>query len=275
MSDLAGIDVGFSVTRPSTGMCRSGHGGFSVRHTHCNALSRQAIFPPVLSFDVLAIDGPVLPGGILDCHLRTCEHLFQFNPFRQRCKPGLSHGRGQGQAFRQASCDVAVQFHAQTKEDNLRAEFPRVRRGKNIVEAFPNAFLGVMLTDDVYEGMPRPKRGKKFDWLLDQALCHGRIEAAQQTIGWEDPDFWGAANNNRQHDERAALVCAMTAACVLAGKYVAVGEPASGYFFLPPWCLWERWAKDGLDQKRQDNRVNPQVQVWIDGTPCGRRNELP
>jgi hypothetical protein len=26
-----------------------------------------------------------------------------------------------------------------------------------------------------------------------------------------------------------------------------IGEPEGGWFCLPPWSLWEAWAKEGLE----------------------------
>ncbi|MBX6324343.1 MAG: hypothetical protein IRY94_21230, partial [Rhodospirillaceae bacterium] len=36
------------------------------------------------------------------------------------------------------------------------------------------------------------------------------------------------------HDERAAVVCAVTALCVARGRYAAVGDAAHGFVALPP-----------------------------------------
>jgi hypothetical protein len=47
------------------------------------------------------------------------------------------------------------------------------------------------------------------------------------------------------HDERAALVCAITALCVAAGRYVAVGDE-DGWIVLPPHAFIQSWAQEAL-----------------------------
>jgi len=31
------------------------------------------------------------------------------------------------------------------------------------------------------------------------------------------------------------------------GTAAVIGEPTGGWFWLPPWLLWQRWAKQGLE----------------------------
>jgi len=65
------------------------------------------------------------------------------------------------------------------------------------------------------------------------------------------------------------------AACVWEGKYVAVGEDIGGFFFLPPWNLWQQWAKDALARNRHDRRLTRSVDVWINGKQYSPRHRLP
>jgi hypothetical protein len=73
-----------------------------------------------------------------------------------------------------------------------------------------------------------------------------------------------------QRDQRAALVCLLTAAAVAVGRYTAVGDPVGGYFFLPPWSRWANWAQDGVERLRREL----EVEVWIDGRRFGLDVEL-
>ena len=50
---------------------------------------------------------------------------------------------------------------------------------------------------------------------------------------------FGAVEN---HDERAAVVCALTALCVAAGEYTVVGDRQDGWILLPPRSLIQPWA---------------------------------
>jgi hypothetical protein len=51
----------------------------------------------------------------------------------------------------------------------------------------------------------------------------------------------------------------MTAACFVERTYCAVGDQASGWFFLPPWSLWADWAKD--EANRQAERMKQRGQM--------------
>lgn len=275
MTDIAGIDVGLSFIEPSSGISHSVNGGFCVAHTFADTLSRREHLCPQTIVDVLAIDGPVLPIGVLNYEVRPCEKVFVWRLFHGRCRPGESHIRGTGQALRRAGCETAVQFGCQVSAVGLQVTFPRIQVGRNIVEAFPNGFLGVCLSQNVYDGMPDLARSEKFDWLMDQCVAGGIFGALQHLIGWAHPQFLAALNTNGQHDERAALVCVLTAACVAMGRYVAVGEEIGGYFFMPPWDAWNQWAKTTLDLNRRDHRLPRPVRVWIDGQCFSVNDALP
>jgi hypothetical protein len=43
----------------------------------------------------------------------------------------------------------------------------------------------------------------------------------------------------KNHDKRAALVCLLAACLVARGTFTAVGDGAGGWFFLPPWDVWQ------------------------------------
>ncbi|MBI4307176.1 MAG: hypothetical protein HY678_12735 [Chloroflexi bacterium] len=87
------------------------------------------------------------------------------------------------------------------------------------------------------------------------------------------------------HDEIAAYVCALTALCALAGRYVAVGDPLLGFIVLPSVEVWGRgedgrrvpWAEEALAANlttvREDGRVSNggEVVMWRDGRRWGPR----
>jgi hypothetical protein len=45
------------------------------------------------------------------------------------------------------------------------------------VEAFPNAFLGVLMPEEELALAPKFKRGRRFDWLYAQVVTTGRLES--------------------------------------------------------------------------------------------------
>ena len=56
------------------------------------------------------------------------------------------------------------------------------------------------------------------------------------------------------HDERAAFVCALTALCVAANDYTAVGDH-DGWIILPPYALLQPWARDDLEANARDEAL--------------------
>ena len=267
--DLVGVDVGFSATRRSSGVVRFRQGNLRLGRATSAWTSRAEILGSDGYADVAAIDAPLLP----DLHWkpRSCERLFTFGAYQRRCKPGLSHIPGTGQQLREEGHSTADQLLRIVAGTATAAEFPRVLPERNIVEAFPNAFLGVVVPRDRYDEMPRLRRGKKFDWLYDQ---------------WRDSDLFrpmaidldptGALLREFQdctdHDERAALVCLLTAMAVGSGHYTAIGDQNGGYFFLPRLSDWATWAIDQLEKHR--SRL-PELEIWMDGESIPGSQSLP
>ncbi len=268
--NIIGLDVGFSQRRPSSGVAHLNGTRLTVHHTTCKWSDRKRILGSMDPVDVAALDAPVVPDS--EHGQRDVERLLSFGLFQRRCKPGASHVRGTGQALRQAGGETADQLAAVTPEQPLPAEFPHARNSTNIVEAFPNAFLGVCLQDSAYALTPKLNRGKKFDWLYDAWCRDGLFPQIAAFLGIDDAGVLDACHRNDHHDERAALVCLLTAACVAAGKYVAVGEKLGGYIFRPPWQLWSDWAQIEVDCQRE--RL-PWLDVWIDGRSYIRKQTLP
>jgi hypothetical protein len=242
---VVGIDVGLSHLTPSSGVCRTGASGFALAHTFADKSSRMDVLGGPCAIDILAIDGPLPPGLRVHSSPRLCEMAFVLGRFQKRCKPGESHIRGTGTALTRAATDTAGQFLDSVSGRDLSSEPPRIVDGKNLVEAFPNAFLGVLLPDEEYATI-LAKRGDKMAVLLDRARRCGALQQLEGALGWDDDAFWNEVGRNTQHDESAALVCALTGVGVVQGAYTAVGDEEGGFFFLPPWDLWQPWAREQL-----------------------------
>jgi hypothetical protein len=145
-------------------------------------------------------------------------------------------------------------------------EYPRVQSGTNLVEAFPRAFVAVMLRDEEFAEDPGAVRSPA--WLHDRCLSTGAWDRLRLNLPWHDHGLWTALYSDQHYEEeRAALIAVLAAVAVHVGRYVAVGEPQGGYIFLPPWNLWQPWAKAGLDRNRSSLRLPNQVDVdvWING----------
>lgn len=267
--NFIGLDVGFSARKRSSGVARLNSGVVSVGCATASLESRAVLFG-VDEVDLAAIDAPILRRDSYD--KRACERLFTLGCFQRRCKPGLSHVAGTGRDFREAGQKSARQLSEIASTRELLVEFPRVWGARNLVEAFPNAFMGVLLPGGCFDRMPKLRRGKKFEWLYDECLKRKKFNSVIDVIGGATPSVLHHIKTNQNHDQKAALICLLTAAALAAGRYTAVGNPKGGYFFLPSWEVWAPWARQELETQRQ--RVEC-VDVWIDGVRFSPSEPLP
>lgn len=249
---LLGIDVGFSKSRPTTGIAWSAEGKLDAAKTHTDWERRKTNIPTNTTFAVIAIDGPLVPLGSPEILDRLCERLFIRGAFQTRCKPGLSH-HGYGRDLRRAAAETANQV-LHLAAPNLNVE-KAIRSGTSIVEAFPNAFLGVLLPEARY-AMPAAGKRKKFDWLYDHAVDAGVFDQVMTALHWDNADLLRAITAERDHEKRAAYICLLTAACAASGKSEVVGDEQGGWFWLPPIELWAAWASDALAQNKVSLGVN-------------------
>ncbi len=115
--------------------------------------------------------------------------------------------------------------------------------------------------------MPKLRRGRKFDWLYDTWDRLGEFASLARSL--DDPDAEAIAEacaRNKDHEERAALVCLLTAACIALGQYTAVGDSVGGYLFMPPLSHWAEWA--GHEIVRQRFQLQPALELWSNGRLC-------
>jgi predicted nuclease with RNAse H fold len=243
---LLGIDVGFSKSRPTTGIAWSKHGEFGAARTHSDWERRSQHIPASTKFSVIAIDGPLVPVGSSDSLDRLCERLFIRGEFQTRCKPGLSN-HGYGKDLRRAASQTADQILQLAKPNEAIKK--TIRLGSSVIEAFPNAFLGVLLPEARF-ALPAAGKRKKFDWLYDHAIDSGVLGAVFRSLNWQNLPLLDAILTEKDHEKRAAWICLLTAACAASGKSKVVGDDLGGWFWLPPSGLWAQWARDALEKNR-------------------------
>ena len=119
---------------------------------------------------------------------------------------------------------------------------------KAIVEAFPTAFMGVMLRDP--RSLPT-SRNNRSDIFFQHLIATDALEYLITCLlpGRSLVDRLDAITN---HDDRAALVCALTALSVAAGDYTAVGD-SDGWIILPPHRFVRSWARVDLEANAKDD----------------------
>lgn len=241
---LLGVDVGFSEKRQTTGIAwRAADGSVASARAGSSWASRRDRMPTGFSAALVAIDGPLLPAGSAGDVVRGCENVFQLGAFQRRCKPGMSHF-GTGFALRTAAAETMAQLAAVLVAAPEAFRGPSLSAGAAVVEAFPNAFLGVMLSNNLYERVGRVRRGRRFDRLYDAACTEGVLAEAASSSTLMPPGTGIRLAEERDHEKRAALLCLLTAAYAAEGTAVTVGDPSGGWFWLPPWRLWAPWARD-------------------------------
>jgi hypothetical protein len=260
-ANLMGIDVGFSATRPTTGIACLEGDQLTLERARTAWESREAKIPKGFHPSVIAIDGPLLPEGAPHDIRRHVESVFIRAPFHNRCRPGLSH-HGVGLQLRQASSEACTQFGRLLEPPVFGTDGSVCHKGP-IVEAFPNAFLGVLIPEVELLAAPKLKRGRRFDWLYERMVTTGRLEfLLSENLDLPDA-VWHRLQSETDHELRAALICLLTAA--LAAKVTAaiIGEAEGGWFWLPPWSLWQTWATRGLESA--EKRMALKVTSVLDG----------
>ncbi len=237
---VLGIDIGWSQTSRTSAVCRLSWDDRHVlwktdrfrattpeRHTISRVAGENAL-------RAVAIDGPLRQSFDSIGRYRSAERLLSRGVLRKRIgKPGQSsspNGRklnteaNKTAEFVRRRCRVSRARHAVRID-----EFA-------IVEAFPTTFLGAMIQDP-----PPPHRGERSDaYFVHLAERRSFDQLAQRLLSgrtWiRDP------GDLRNHDDRAAFVCALTALSVAAGEFTAVGDDRDGWIILPPQWAFADWA---------------------------------
>ena len=119
-----------------------------------------------------------------------------------------------------------------------------------IVEAFPNQFLAVLI-DEVNLPLLHRDASDRFWEIL--AANNGLMALLSCLL--PSRTLIARLDQITDHDQRAAVVCALTGLALVAGVAVGVGDPDDGDIFLPPTALWGRsqsgprpWAEAALRQ---------------------------
>jgi hypothetical protein len=262
---VLGIDVGYSERRATTGLCVLAWGPrdvtWTVARAHRDEGDRRAALRRLLGEDrspVLAVgvDGPLRPFLVYDASYRCGDALLARGRFARRGKPGQTSSGGGRRLHAEACRLVALMLEETTVAAPCHA---CAIADRAVGEAFPNLFLGVLCDDGDYPDRPRRAR----QWTDELYELRGRTTSMPRRLAallrsLTRPRVVAGTWDITDHDERAALVCALTALCLAAGRFVAAGSPRDGWIILPPADHWgrgargERWAWRAL----QDNLVS-------------------
>jgi hypothetical protein len=236
---LLGVDVGFSASGNTTGIAWRVDGKVGSRLVGSGWDSRYAALPERIYFELAALDAPLVPASV-ETPRRGCESVFYRGPFATRCRPGMTHF-GRGLELRRAGELASTQFSAVLRPEALTSM--RAIPGTPMVEAFPTAFLGVLLPAETFvDSLASEKRRQKSDWLYEAVVAQGVIDRLLEHLGWIERETAVRLSEERNHDIRAAFVCLMTAGFAAAGTATVIGDEIGGWFWMPPIALWADWA---------------------------------
>ena len=274
---VLGIDVGWSARRATTGLAVLAWDARTVtwsldrtgpdkdeRRRRLAALLARAVAP----LQAVAVDGPLRPE--LECRssYRGCDALLSRGLFQRRGKVAPTNCPSGFRLHQEAVvlADLALEHRV------ARARHRPAIHARAVVEAFPNLFFGVLC--DARAAVPYPDlltRRRWTDTLYPALVASGRLSALLRRLlpGRRLAGDWRAVDD---HEDRAALACALTALAVAAGRFVAVGG-ADGWVMLPPREAWGRgetgrWAEAALRANvasaRRDGHA---AAVYRDGRP--------
>ena len=242
---VMGIDVGYSPTRRSSAGCRlhwhrDGAAtaiGWQIRRFRADPAERADAIGTVAGgrrLRAVALDGPLAPSLGPTPAYRCAERMLTRIIGRRIGKPGACNAPV-GQRLNRATVDCAEAAAATGLVDAATLSIPLGPLA--IVEAFPTSFLGLMLPDP---GAVAARRTDRSDVYYEHLAASGGLLRLIRHL-LPDARLQEPLTAVRDHDERAALICALTALCVAADAYAAVGD-AAGWIILPPARLIGSWA---------------------------------
>ena len=173
-----GIDVGYSRTRKSTGLCLLNVDGGVVSwdllnvgtEEHMRINNLRSLIPRGSVLEGVAIDGPLVSGLNLVKHYRTSDALLSRGAFRFRGKPGQTNIPS-GQLLHKHATKLAKLLVGMETEGYLlisRSTHNDPVKSQRILEAFPNAFLAVLLNDAEFPMLNRDASDRFWEIAVNQ-----------------------------------------------------------------------------------------------------------
>jgi hypothetical protein len=271
---VLGVDVGWSAEKSTTGAAVLSWTSAETTVTFARLPTaddarREGLVSLIRDREILAlaVDGPIR--GCLDeiGLYRDAELMLTRGLAGYIGKPGQTSS-GNGRKLNLAASAI-VRSVLETGWLAFAAHEARIHE-RAFVEAFPTTFLGVMLDEGCF-----PSHGARSDAYFPHLLGPNSGAAPLPTtdrlvglLGRLLPgrrlttDHFGAVQH---HEDRAALICAFTALCIVARTYVAVGDAKNGYIVLPPRANagepgLQPWAWRIIDANRPVKAMRPIVE---------------
>jgi hypothetical protein len=237
---VGGVDIGWSPVRRTSAAARltwdANEISLSVQRFRAIESERDSVLKAVFDrpLRAVAFDGPLTTGLLPTDRYRFAERMLTsgFQPLIG--KPGQSSSPN-GKRLNKHASDCALSQI--TRHIVSVATHSHNIHHLAVVEAFPTSFLGVMVTDPKGHKTKRIKTSDVFFQLLTDDGTLNRLLVELLPGRMRCFEFSSVTD----HDERAALICAITALCVAANDYTAVGDH-DGWIILPPFLFIQSWA---------------------------------
>src|SRR5712691_8877806 len=260
---VLGIDVGYSARRKTTGFCALSWDARTVRWRCENAdvdtrnrhdTLRRLLPAAQRQLLAVAIDGPLLPGLHSTPRYRCAESLLSRGAFGKRGKPGPTNG-ARGKDLHKHATRLANLILRECRVGSA-AHVPAIHE-RAIVEAFPNLFLGVLCDEADYPPAARRKRkwtDTLYTWRPGDPVIPRKLRSLLESL--LPRREIGGEFGMKDHEKIASFVCALTALCVAANRFVAVGSDDDGSIVLPPLEMWGRGTSASTPWAERELRVN-------------------
>lgn len=239
---VGGVDIGWSTTRRTSAAARlswtKSDVYLNISRFRAVDAERSTVLEKVFDRPLLSVafDGPLTTGLAPVADYRYAERMLTsgFQPLIG--KPGQSSSPNGNKlndyATQCALSQVSRQIIANaTHEHSIHF--------LAVVEAFPTSFLGVIVREPKGQKTRKKKTSDIFFELLAADGTLGRL--LRHLLPGRNVRF--DVQSIRNHDDRAALVCAISALCVAAGEYTTVGD-SDGWIILPPQSFVQPWARE-------------------------------
>ena len=207
-----GIDPGYSARDNTTGLCILCIEQGNLNWMFCNTgLSDEVRLNSLRNLiadnnliNGIGIDGPLAHGLQRIASYRTADAMLSRGLFRTRCKPYQTNSRDGQRLHMEAIrlAELVLRLQQENFLNILEADHLLNIHEKRIVEAFPTAFLRILLEEDIppVDGERRARTDIYWELTIEGQQLHNLIEhLVPQVVVPEDPA------GIDDHENRAAL----------------------------------------------------------------------
>ena len=198
--------------------------------------------------------------------------------FQKRGKPGPTNSPT-GQDLHTHATKLAKLVISLWNEGYLTSKMPTTPTPFTRLASWKSFLLPSWLCSCPFEHVPtKVKRGERSDKLWETAVREHCMQRLVERLA-PDRSLKESLESIKDHDHRAAFICALAALCVARKQYVAVGDPEDGHIVLPPPQFWglgpsprdHPWAevtlRENINTVRKNVGNHAKAQILCNGMP--------